>query len=99
MPFTAQTDGSEPYYLYRRGPTSLVTFPQYKAHRPGNCLVSIAVLQNTLRTHFENEIYLFGERRHIHIHLLFEKQGDKILYLDQVYPGKEKYYRETNKFK
>ena len=95
MPFTGETDQNEPYYIYNNRSSSLVYFPQYTSRRPGNCVVSIAVLENTLRTHFENDIYLFGERRYIHIHLLFEKRGDKIEYLDQVYPGMEhhQYYR------
>lgn len=75
-------------YLSTYTSVSLVHFPI--ASRPGNSLVSITVLQNTLRNHFQNEIYFLGAKRYIHIHLLFKRSKyGEILFLDQVFPGKK----------
>jgi hypothetical protein len=54
----------------------------------GNCLVSIAVNRNKLRCHFENQIRLNGEKRYIHIHLLFRYKEDRTIeYLSEVLSG------------
>jgi hypothetical protein len=71
---------------YRYSPSLQHFLSPYKL-RPGNCLVSIAVVHNTLRNHFENEIYLLGLKRYIHIHLLLENKDGKVNFLEQVYPG------------
>lgn len=77
----------DPHYINNPTPVSLPRFPM-RGNRPGNCLVSIAVTHNILRNHFENEIYMLGLKRYIHVHLLFEQKDGKINFLDEVIPGK-----------
>jgi hypothetical protein len=88
MPWTFDLNPGEPYIMHNPTPQSLQRFGR-RGDRPGNCLVSIAVLQHTLRNHFENEIYLLGLKRYIHIHLLFENKDGKVNFLEQVFPGKK----------